>query len=69
MPKRPQQNDFGMASNASIGFGAMITGAGCIPGAGRMSKGCVLVMLTGGLGAEIGLGRMLMRAVSFFGPG
>src|ERR1700730_7189828 len=69
MPSSAQQNDLGIASNSSTGFGAMITGTGCTVAAGRMSSGCVLVILIAGLGAEMGLGTMLMRAVSFFGPG
>jgi hypothetical protein len=57
-----------MESNRSAGFGAMMTGNGCTALAGRIRSGCVFVMFMAGAGAAAGRGRMLIRAVSFFGP-
>ena len=37
-------------------------------GAGAAINGCVFAIFTAGPGAAAGSGRMLMRAVSFFGP-
>lgn len=44
------------------------TGALGIFRSGAVVSGCVFVILTVGFGAGFGSGRMLMRAVSFFGP-
>ena len=46
-----------------------MTGTDGTPVAGRIRSGCVFVMLTAGTGAAAGRGRMLIRAVSFLGPG
>jgi|GEM_PF-5917068 len=51
IPNNVQQNDLGIESDGSSGFGALKTGADCT------------------LAPGLGLGRMLIRAVSFFGPG
>ena len=56
-----------MSSDAS-GFEVMMTGAGCPPTGGCISNGCVLVMLIVGAAEGAGFGKMVMRAVSFFGP-
>jgi hypothetical protein len=46
----------------------MMTGTGCTALACRIRSGCVFVMFMAGAGAAAGRGRMLIRAVSFFGP-
>ena len=57
-----------MASTGATGFDVITTGAtGAVP-AGWISSGCVFVMLIAGLATGAGLGKTLMRAVSFFGP-
>jgi hypothetical protein len=67
MPSNPQQNHLGMESNASIVLdGATMTGDVCAI-AGRVIRGCVF--LTVNAGAGDGFDSMVMRAVSFFGPG
>lgn len=45
--------------------GSVVT-AGCADG--TISNGCVLLILTAVDAGAVGSGRMLMRAVSFFGP-
>ncbi|HEY2615125.1 MAG TPA: hypothetical protein VGI42_05410 [Chthoniobacterales bacterium] len=66
MPSNPQQNDLGMESKTSPGLDvATITRGVCAVAAGRVISGCVFFMFTVGAG----LGRMVIRAVSFFGPG
>lgn len=57
-----------MASARGSGLDVITTGAAGAEPAGWMSNGCVLVMLTAGAAAGAGRGRMLIRAVSFFGP-
>jgi hypothetical protein len=49
--------------------GMMTTGAACTTAAGRMISGWVFVMFTAGFAVGSGFGRMVIRAVSFFGPG
>ncbi len=56
-----------VAGNEPAARGATVTGALCTFGAGAVINGCVFVIFTAGAGAA-GSGRMLMRAVSFFGP-
>ena len=80
MPNAAQINGIGIESTP-VAFGA---GAGVLSGAagafvmmdgagdlavGTVSSGCVLLIFTAGAAAGPGSGRMLMRAVSFFGPG
>jgi hypothetical protein len=71
MPSNPQQNQFGMELNASIALDvATMTGASCtMVAAGRVISDCVFFMLTAGESAGDGFDKMVMRAVSFFGPG
>ena len=58
-----------MESSGASGLEVMMTGAGWTPIAGGLtSRGWVFVMLIAGAGVAAGFGRMLMRAVSFFGP-
>jgi hypothetical protein len=47
---------------------ASVTGALWTFAAGTVSNGWVLAIFTVGAGGAAGSGRMLMRAVSFFGP-
>jgi len=70
MPSNPQQYDRGIKSSPCTGLDVttVIGEAGPLP-TGRMIRGCVLVMFTVGFGGATGFGRILMRAVSFFGPG
>lgn len=74
MPKIVQQTGSGTASNietlsrsenagCTAGAFATVTGALVVVLSGTVSNGCVFVILT-----AAGSGRMLMRAVSFFGP-
>jgi hypothetical protein len=57
-----------MASTRGSGFEVMMTGAGGALPTERTSNGCVFVMLIAGAGVATGRGKMLMRAVSWFGP-
>ena len=50
------------------GTAANVTGALCTCAAGVAMSGCVFVIFTVGARGAIGSGKMLMRAVSFFGP-
>ena len=79
MAKAAQMSGIGIASTplAGAAAGAGVTDvAGALVmtdgdgdfGAGTVSSGCVFVIFTPA-GAAAGWGRMLMRAVSFFGPG
>jgi hypothetical protein len=47
---------------------ATVTAAVCSLVSGTVSNGWVLLIFTAGAGGATGSGRMLMRAVSFFGP-
>lgn len=76
-PKIVQQIGRGTVSSIAVhevtnGFGldagATLTGALCSFAAGTFRSGCVLVILTAAAGAAAGSGKMLIRAVSFFGP-
>ena len=70
IPSNPQASEFGMASTLGRGFEVIttgVTGAG-VDAVGWRNSGCVFVMLTVGATLDAGLGRTLMRAVSFFGP-
>ena len=70
MPSKPQQKDCGTKSSPCTGLDVTtVIGEAGAPPAGRMIRGCVLVMFTAGFGATTGFGRIVMRAVSFFGPG
>ena len=69
-----QQIGNGMASNDvadAVGsvVAATVTGALWIFACGTVNSGCVFVIFTVGEGGAAGAGRILMRAVSFFGPG
>ena len=65
MPSNPQQNHPGMESTASIVLdGARMTGEVCAI-AGRLIRDCVFLTFSAGDGSD----RIVMRAVSFFGPG
>jgi hypothetical protein len=74
MPKIVQQIGKGIASNAEAAgcvadaLGATLSGALWIAVGGTMSNGCVFAIVPFGAGAVGGCGRMLIRAVSFFGP-
>lgn len=81
MPKIVQATGTGTASNiasaddmvaAGAGAGAdlavTITGAPCAFASGTVRSGWVFAILTAGAAAGAGSGRILMRAVSFFGP-
>ena len=75
IPKMVQQIGSGTASKAETEVVDAAPGAGvttgavvCSFGAGAMTRGCVFVILTVGAGRCVGSGRMLIRAVSFFGP-
>src|SRR5438067_1211278 len=65
MASNAQASERGMASTGATGFEVMMTGAGTAA-LGVIKSGCVFVMLMAGAGAA-GRGKMLMRAVSFFG--
>ena len=72
-PKIIQQIGNGMASHevaAVVGSAgaATVTGAVWTVTCGTVWSGCVFVIFTVGDGGAAGCGRMLMRAVSFFGP-
>ncbi len=78
MPKIVQHTGIGTASSrfstsptefadAAGAAYATFTGALCTFVCGTASNGCVLVIFTAGAGGAVGSGRMLMRAVSFFG--
>ena len=54
--------------SAAGGGDAVTTGALWIFATGATISGCVFVIFTVGAGRRTGSGRMLMRAVSFFGP-
>lgn len=81
MPKIVQQTGNGTESSRSTnpltervaavaaGTFAIVTGALCTAGGGAVSNGCVFVILTVGARAGEGCGRILIRAVSFFGAG
>lgn len=56
------------AAWAAAGILATVTGALCTFVTGALRRGCVLVILTAGAGGATGSGKMLIRAVSFFGP-
>ena len=78
MPNTAQTSGRGMASMPlrsaaeASGFGAIV-GAATVTGAdgafasGAVIKGCVFAIFAGAAGAGRS-GKMLMRAVSFFGP-
>ncbi len=81
MPKMVQQTGSGTASSKSIispndrpdvapAAGALVTVTGAIGAlaSGVASSGCVFVIFTAGAGGGVRSGKMLMRAVSFFGP-
>jgi hypothetical protein len=77
IPKIVQQIGSGTASSAELEVAAAagvaeITAGAVVcsfaTGARAIANGCVLVIFTVGAGRCAGLGRMLMRAVSFFGP-
>jgi hypothetical protein len=78
IPKIVQQTGSGTASSIEAvaggstvdgaAGGAVTTGAAWIFAAGAVINGCVFVIFTVGAGRRAGSGRMLMRAVSFFGP-
>jgi hypothetical protein len=77
IPKIVQQTGSGTASSMEAaagasaevaGAGAVRTGAVWIFAAGALINGCVFVIFTVGAERRTGSGRMLMRAVSFFGP-
>src|ERR1700674_2787049 len=70
MPNKPQQKDRGTKSSPCTGLDVttVIGETGALP-TGRMIRGCVLVMFTAGFVGATGFGRIVMRAVSFFGPG
>lgn len=57
-----------MASTGATGFEVITTGAAGMAPAGWINSGCVLVMFIVGAAAGAGRGKMLIRAVSFFGP-
>ena len=52
----------------AAGAGVMETDATGFFVSGTVSNGCVFVIFTAGFGGADGSGKMLMRAVSFFGP-
>jgi len=78
MPKIVQQTGMGTASSIERASAAgavavfvevvTITGATVGFGAGTVRSGCVFAIFTAEAGGRLGSGRMLMRAVSFFGP-
>ena len=74
IPKIVQQIGSGTASRveseeAGAAAGAITTGAAVWSfAAGAVMSGCVFAIFTVGAGRCVGSGRMLMRAVSFFGP-
>jgi len=69
-PSNPQQSGLEMESNGSRAVdAATTTGDAGITAAGRMISGCVFVIFTAGFVSGTGFGRIVMRAVSFFGPG
>ena len=80
IPKMIQQTGIGIVSSMSKmavtevfsaadgGAEATLTAAVCTFGSGAAMSGCVLVIFTVGAGGAAGSGKILMRAVSFFGP-
>ncbi len=69
-PSKTQQSGLEMESNGSRAVDVTTTtGDAGITAAGRMISGCVFVIFTAGLVSGTGFGRIVMRAVSFFGPG
>ena len=52
----------------AAGVFATVTGATGLFVSGVARSGCVFVIVTAGAGGGVRSGRMLMRAVSFFGP-
>ncbi len=81
MPKMVQQTGNGTASSRLIispndpaevavaaGVFATVTGATGVFVCGVGSNGCVFVIFTAGAAGAVRSGRMLIRAVSFFGP-
>ena len=68
MPRSAQQSGRGIVSSGASGFEVIMTGAGCPPTGGCISNGCVFVMLIVGAAEGAGFGKIVMRAVSFFGP-
>jgi hypothetical protein len=75
IPKMVQQIGSGTASsvdmdgvNATLGVTVAAGATVCAFAAEAMTSGCVFVIFTVGAGRCVGSGRMLMRAVSFFGP-
>ena len=68
MPRSAQQRGRGITSSCASGFEVIMTGAVWMPAAGWTSNGWVFVMLMAGAAVGVGLGKTLIRAVSFFGP-
>ena len=58
-----------MASTRATGFEVITTGADGVAPGGWINSGWVLVMFIVGPEGLVGRGKMLIRAVSFFGPG
>ena len=58
----------GATEPAGAGVLVMIDATGAL-GSGTLSNGCVFAIFTAGGGGAAGSGRMVMRAVSFFGLG
>ena len=74
IPNTAQTSGRGIASiplgstlTGGSGVGAIVTGATGAFASGAMVNGCVFAIFAGAAGAGRS-GRMLMRAVSFFGP-
>ena len=68
MPRSAQHSGRGIVSSGASGFEVIMTGAGCPPAGGCINNGWVFVMLIVGAAEGVGFGKMVMRAVSFFGP-
>lgn len=68
-PSNAQHSGLGTESSAATVVAVLIfTAIVCTVATGAIRNGCVLVMFTEGAGDGDRSGRMLMRAVSFFGP-
>jgi hypothetical protein len=69
-PSNPQQSHLGVESNASGALDvAAATGGVGMAVAGRMMSGWVFVIFPAGFDGPTGFGKLVMRAVSFFGAG
>jgi hypothetical protein len=62
-----KESDEAVATGAN-GLATATGGALCTFGAGAVMSGCVFAIFTVGAGGAAGSGKILMRAVSFFGP-